>query len=96
MYQQKFDFLIPGEYAGKEINLPESEIKLSIPKEAEYLDVNPLEDEEEFNGSQGDSDRQQIIYYNSKRKFLHLDNLDGLILTSKLMNELEKLFNTKN
>lgn len=96
MYQQNFDFLIPEKYRGKKIEFPKTSInekvELSVPKNAMYLDVNPLEDEEEFRGFQDSSDRQEMIYYNLNKEFVNSENLESLILTGELMYKLEGIF----
>jgi hypothetical protein len=92
------DFYIPEIYRGKRILLPEGlpdwpiePIILSIPNEAVYLDVNPLEDEEEFRGNQDESNRQQLNYYNADSKIISIQDLEHQIITWRLMSRLEQL-----
>ena len=86
---QEYDFTIPVKYRGQQITV--SGARLNIPRNALYLTVNPLEDEEEFLGIQGDSNRQEIIYYDASMKCVDVLDLEGSIITSDLMHELEQL-----
>ena len=70
---------------------PEEHLSLLIPSEACYLDVNPLEDEEEFQGCQDESDRQQLKYYDKNMKYISAQDLEHQIITWRLMNRLERL-----
>ena len=100
MHEISLDYNIPKEYRGLEILLPklglegrkEKEIKLKIPADAYYLDINPLEDEEEFLGNQDESDRQQLLYYNSDKKCINIVNMEHEINTGDLMSRLEIIF----
>ena len=92
------DFYISEEYRGRKMVLPvgmpgwpEEPIELLIPDGACYLDVNPLEDEEEFQGCQDQSDRQQLNYYDKTMKYLRTQHLEHQIITWRLMSRLEKL-----
>ena len=93
------DFYIPKEYRGKKIHVPkglrfepEEYIDLLIPNEAYYLDVDPLEFEEEFQGNQDDSDKQQLRYYDKDKKIISVTDLEHQVITSSLMWGLERLF----
>lgn len=93
-----YDFCIPEEYRGKRITLPrgmpdwpEENVELLIPIEAFYLNVNPLEDEEEFQGCQDESDRQQLNYYDKNNKYISSQDLEHQIITWRLMSRLELL-----
>ena len=88
--EDPFDFEIPSNYKGKEISI--RSVSLYIPEDAVYLIVNPLENEEEFLGFQGDSDRQELVYYADSRKAVKIVDLDGKIRTSDLMYGLEQVF----
>ncbi len=85
-----FDFLIPQKYRGQKIAIAEK-IVLNIPQSAQYLTVNPLEDEEEFLGMQQLSDRQQIIYHREDGEDIACQDFENQITTSELMSELEKV-----
>lgn len=94
---RSLDFYIPEEYRGRHINLPtgvlsEERVNLNVPKEAHYMRVNPLEDEEEFDGDQGKSDRQELQYYDGNLKWFHTQDLQHKIITSRLMSRLERIF----
>jgi len=93
-----YDFFIPEQYRGQTVALPEGlsdwpkeSIDLSIPAEAFYLDVNPLEDEEEYLGCQDESDRQQLNYYDNNERYISTQDLEHQIITWRLMNRLELL-----
>jgi len=92
-----FDFYIPQCYRGKNVNLfltskiTDNQIILKIPADASYFDVNSLEDEESL-GCQDLSGRQEIVYFNSDKKLIDIQNLDGKLITFKLMNKLEEIF----
>lgn len=100
MYKISFDYDVPKEYRGLEISLPkleieglkEKEMKLKIPLDAYYLDVNPLEDEEEFLGFQSESDKQQLLYYNSNKECISVVDMEHIIITWELMSRLERIF----
>lgn len=68
----EFDFLIPEEYRGKEmsIGIEKSRLLLTISETACYLIVNALEDEEEFRGCQGDSNRQELHFYDEDGEYV--------------------------
>lgn len=90
------DFFIPEQYRGQRISLPEAcsdwpkePIDLSVPPEAFYLDVNPLEDEEEHLGFQDQSDRQELNYYDKNGRYISTQDLEHQIVASKLMSRLE-------
>ena len=92
------DFYIPEEYRGRNVDLPngmsdwpKEHVELLIPNEAHYLDVDPLEDEEEFFGNQDDSDRQQLRYYDKDSEIIAVQDLEHQIITCRLMNRLELL-----
>ncbi|MBS3146234.1 hypothetical protein J4471_00905 [Candidatus Woesearchaeota archaeon] len=94
-----FDFFIQEEYRGKKINLLKGmsdwsteNIYLLIPRQAYYLDINPLETEEEFLGNQDDSDKQQLNYYKENGKYIITQDLEHQIITCELMRKLERLF----
>ena len=93
-----YDFFIPEECRGRKITLPEGEpdwpdepVDLLIPSEAHYLDVNPLEDEDEYQGCQDQSPKQQLKYYNKNSEFVSAQDLENQIITWRLMNRLERL-----
>lgn len=85
-----FDFLIPQEYRGQRI-VVDKKLVLNIPSLAYYLDVNPLEDEEEFNGFQDASDRQQIIYHAEDGSVISCEDAERKITTANLMSGLERI-----
>lgn len=88
--EENFDFSIPEQYRGKEVKIVNGRVILKIPGDAKYLVVNPLEDEEEFLGDQGASDRQQAIYYDNNGQPTGIQNLEGFT-TDAIMNELERI-----
>ena len=90
-YEEKFDYRIPRNFRGKPIIFFNhgTRVNLNIPSEAHFLDVNPLEDGEEFLGNQGDCGRQEIIYYDQKGRYISCEDLEHLITTDKLMNSLD-------
>ena len=93
-----YDFFISEQYRGQKIVLPEKypdwpkePVDLSIPAEAFYLDVNPIEDEEEYQGCQDESNRQQLKYYDQNNKCISTQDLEYQIITWRLMSRLELL-----
>ncbi|MEK6848319.1 MAG: hypothetical protein AABX65_01675 [Nanoarchaeota archaeon] len=91
MKQREFDFFVPKDLRGKPLAVAgKLNLSLALPENAQYLSVNPLENEEEFLGSQADSNRQEINYYDSDGKYLSTQELDRGIITSNLMHELER------
>lgn len=94
-----YDFYIPENYRGNSLDIPEvlpdwprEPVTLVIPQNAFYLLVNPLEEDEEFQGCQGDCGRQQLTYYNQDCKPIGSQDLEFQVLTSRLMIRLEKIF----
>jgi hypothetical protein len=87
------DFFIREELRGKQLRLPQPRkvqcITLDIPANAAYLDVNPLEDEDEHQGDQGNSDQQELNFYDAGKNYVSTQYLNA-ILTSTLMRQLEK------
>jgi len=98
MDETKFDFCVPSHYRGKNVNLfptgkiTDNQIVLKIPANAFYVGVKSLEDDEEFYGIQGLSDRQEISYYDLEEKFIESQSLEDRIVTFKLTRRLEKIF----
>ena len=93
-----YDFYIQEEYRGKRTTLPrgmpdwpEEPIELIIPIEACYLDVNPLEEDEEFQGCQDECGRRQLNYYDKNEKYISSQDLEHKIVTWRLMSRLEHL-----
>lgn len=90
------DYFIPEGLRGKTLDLPKGQekqlqatITLDIPSEAHYLDINPLEEENEFLGEQGFSNKIQLIYYSQNKSPIKTDNLFGEIICQNLMSRLE-------
>ncbi|MBI2542639.1 MAG: hypothetical protein HYW24_00415 [Candidatus Aenigmarchaeota archaeon] len=82
---------------GQKVNLPKIErrgprITLNIPTNAVYLNVNPLEDEEEFLGFQGESTRQQITYHLPDGSCIEYDDFENVTKTWVLMSRLRMIF----
>ncbi|MBS3065855.1 hypothetical protein J4229_02290 [Candidatus Pacearchaeota archaeon] len=90
MNKQIFDFSIPETFKRREIKIDEK-LTLKIPQSAHYLNINPLEDESEFLGNQGDSNRQELIFYDLGENPIDVYNLDKQITTEELMNKLERI-----
>jgi hypothetical protein len=93
-----YDFFIPEQYRGQIVALPQGRsdwpkehIDLSIPAEAFYLDINPLEDEDEHQGCQDETDRQELNYYDKNNRYISTQNLEYQIITWRLMCRLELL-----
>ncbi|MBS3077591.1 hypothetical protein J4233_04945 [Candidatus Pacearchaeota archaeon] len=87
-----FDFYIPGKYRGCSVSVPRGTREpfvFTIPRNAWYLTVNPLEDEEEFLGCQGDSDRQELSFYDETQFPVDTQDVEHQILTFRLMRSLE-------
>lgn len=85
-----FDFFTPKEYRGQKI-VVDQKLVLNIPASAMYLTVNLLEDEEEFNGYQDASDRQQIIYHAEDGTVISSEDFEHKIVTGDLMFGLERI-----
>jgi len=85
-----YDFEVPEDCRGCSVIL--ENITLNIPKKAKYILVNPLEEEEEFLGFQGLSDRQEIRYYDSDRELIGAQDLEKQIRTDELMHKMESKF----
>ncbi len=99
MSQDLYDFCIPENLRDNSVVVPEGlkdwpkePVTLLIPKNANYLFVNPLEEEEEFLGCQDNSDKQQLTYYNQDGKPIGSQDLESSVLTSRLIFRLEKIF----
>ncbi|MFH0701125.1 MAG: hypothetical protein V2A62_01675 [Candidatus Woesearchaeota archaeon] len=90
------DFFIPERYRGRTLTIPvppdqpKHDVKIIIPKEASYLDINPLEEEDEFLGCQDLSNHQQLNYYSADQKYFSSQEFQGEIVTEHLMSQLEK------
>ena len=81
-----FDFKIPLQYQGKTIKY--NSLEINIPQDAVYLIVNPLEDEEEY---QGDSFKQVLTFYDENQNPIFNQDIEGQIITDHLMWNLEKI-----
>ncbi|MBI2109910.1 hypothetical protein HYT58_01925 [Candidatus Woesearchaeota archaeon] len=94
-YTEAPDFIIPERYRGTLLLVrlaSESWLPMNIPRNAVSLDVNPLEDEEEFLGYQCCSDRQQLIFRKQDGAHIQCLDLERRITTEALMVKLEKVF----
>lgn len=94
-YTQTPDFIIPERYRGSLLLvrlIQESWLKMAIPEDAVSLDINPLENEEEFLGNQNDSDKQQLIFRTQEGTPIKVLDLEKRITTKNLMTKLETIF----
>jgi hypothetical protein len=94
-----YDFSIPPDYRGRVIDIPQGPpdwpkefVTLSTRRNAHYLIVNPLEDEEEHSGDQGTSSRQQLTYFTENGDPIETQDLDNVVVTWRLMSRLKKIF----
>ena len=93
------DYFIPEKYRGKQVELPcdskdtnQIRIFLDVPSCANYLDVNPIEFEEEFQGFQGLTRDQQLIWYDKDKLPKGAQGFTDKIVTINLMDRLEMIF----
>jgi hypothetical protein len=88
------DFFIAEQYRGRTLDvvLGDDVVQLAIPSDACYLDVRPLEDEEEYGGDQTISVRQMLCFYDAAEGYLSLIDWDGVAQTSTIMNAFDSCF----
>jgi hypothetical protein len=93
----EFDFYVSDGQRGRNINLfPTKKIIdyqtiLRIPRNAYFILVNPI-NEDEFIECPDLSDKQEIYYFDSQRKFIGGQCFDDKSTTYKLMDAMEKIF----
>ena len=68
------------------------DVTLTIPLNANYLNVQSLENEEEFQGRQELSDRQQVIYFDVDRKNISHEDVEEKTEARFLIKRLERIF----
>ncbi|MBU0907168.1 MAG: hypothetical protein KKE05_03345 [Nanoarchaeota archaeon] len=93
---EKYSFLVPENCCGRFVRLPgirgeDKPIVTWVPRNAMYMNVNTLEDEEEFGGCQSWSDRNQLCFLDSSGSWLYTRDIDN-VLNQWLMPRLEKVF----
>ena len=94
MRKPSFDLEIPESYRGRILSLLDdrqnTSLVLEVPYSACYLDVFPLEDEEEFHHPDMTLSHK-ILYYNKNRRLIGYTLLDNAPVSEVVISRLERI-----